>query len=134
MERSGDLHIACCKAIGKTADKVDFELLYDSCQQGVSATEFHAACDELDVPTLTVLLSANSQEAVGGFATVPWRKHDNTFASDPSSLLFRLRWSPTSRSYTVERCPPVTQDAGIYSGRSHGPVFGRGMLASAKVS
>ena len=115
----------------KTVDDVDFVPLYDSASDGFCANKFHAACDEVDFPTLTLLRSETLQAAVGGFATVPWRKRDNQFTSDPASFLFRLHGTPTH--YDVQTYPPVQANAGIYSGSLHGPVFGRGKVVECIV-
>ncbi len=128
MSLSIGMHAACAELVGKGVDEVEFKLIYNSTVDGVCARTFHDSCDDLNVPTLTLVEGPYRDFVVGGYTAVPWRGNDNKFTIDPSSFLFKLHRPQANAAYRVQMYPPVSAAAGVYSGSSHGPVFGRGKL------
>ena len=118
------LQAACAAVLGEPVQRVELIPLYDSHLSGPSPQCFHAACDKLRTPSLTLLVNDAQTYAVGGYTTVPWGSQQHAFLPDPHSFLFHLRGSP--QGYASFLHPPFDHTASIFCGASFGPVFGRG--------
>ena len=118
------LRVAIADVLGEPLERVELDPVYDSTHSGTGAQQFHASCDHLLAPTMTLLMNDSASYAVGGYASVPWNSTAHAFLPDPHSFLFQLTGSPDGYHSFVY--PPVDQTASIYCGSTSGPIFGRG--------
>ena len=117
------LRVAVADVLGEPLERVELDPVYDSIHSGVGAQQFHASCDHLLTPTLTLLVDDSESYAVGGYATVPWNSTAHAFLPDPYSFLFHLTGSPDGYHNFVH--PPADQTASIYCGSTSGPIRSR---------
>jgi len=102
----------------KRVSKYMGQTLFIASEDGDTAPQFHAACDDKS-PTV-VIIETTTGNVFGGYTDVAWSSA-NSWASSSNTFLFRLR--PIMQHYDLK----VGQEGrAIYRHVNYGPTFGAG--------